>query len=83
MDNLFSFLASQNGRIARAVAGIVLIVIGLLGVGGTGGWVLAVIGLVPLAAGVFDFCLLAPLFGKPLRGDALRAALSQKIRPQQ
>ena len=78
MDSLFSFLASQNGRIARAAVGIALIVIGLLGVGGTAGWVLAVIGLVPLAAGVFDLCLLAALFGKPLRGDALRDALGRK-----
>jgi hypothetical protein len=78
MDNVLSFLASQNGRIVRAVAGIVLIVLGLLVVEGTAGWVLVVIGLVPLAAGVFDFCLAAPLFGKPLRGDALRVALSSK-----
>jgi len=33
-----------------------------------GGWlVLAVVGLVPLAAGVFDFCLAAPLVHQPLR----------------
>lgn len=83
MDNLFRFLASQNGRITRAGAGIVLIVVGLLAVGGTAGWVLAVIGLVPLAAGVFDFCLLAALLGKPLQGAALRAALSEKTPPQQ
>jgi len=80
MDSLFSFLASQNGRIARAVVGIVLIVIGLLVVNGDAswGWILVVIGLVPLAAGVFDFCLFAPLFGKPFKGADLRAALTRK-----
>ncbi len=47
----------MTGRIVRAVAGIVLIVIGLLLVKGTGGWILAIVGLLPLAAGVFDWCL--------------------------
>ncbi len=80
MDSLFSFLASQTGRWVRIIAGIVLIVIGLLLVNGdtTWGWILVVVGLVPLAAGVFDFCLFAPLFGKPFKGGDLRAALSRK-----
>ena len=76
MEGLFNFLASRNGRIVRAVAGIVLIVIGLIVVFGndsTGGWILVVIGLVPLAAGVFDFCLFAPLFGLSFKGEELRA----------
>jgi hypothetical protein len=42
-------------------------------VGGTGGIVLAVVGLVPLLAGVFDVCLFAPLFGAPLKGADVRA----------
>jgi hypothetical protein len=64
----------------RAIAGIVLIVIGLLLVNGDAswGWILVIVGLVPLAAGVFDFCVLAPLFGKPFKGVDLRAALSRK-----
>lgn len=80
MDSLFSFLASQTGRFARGIVGIVLIAIGLLLVNGdtSWGWILVVIGLVPLAAGVFDFCLAAPLFGKPFKGADLRAALSRK-----
>jgi hypothetical protein len=31
------------------------------------------IGLVPLAAGIFDFCVLAPLFGAPFKGPEIRA----------
>jgi len=38
-----------------------------------GGIVLAVVGLVPLLAGVFDVCLFAPLFGAPLKGADVRA----------
>jgi Inner membrane protein YgaP-like, transmembrane domain len=67
------FMSSGLGRGLRIVAGIILIAVGLAVVGGTGGIVLAVIGLVPLVAGVFDVCLFAPLFGAPLKGADVRA----------
>lgn len=63
------FMASPIGRGARALVGIVLIVVGLAS-GGTGGWILAIIGLVPLAAGVFNVCLIAPLIKAPFSGKA-------------
>jgi hypothetical protein len=59
------FMSSWTGRIIRIVAGIALILIGFLVVGGTGGTILAVVGLVPLIAGLFNFCVFAPLFGGP------------------
>jgi Inner membrane protein YgaP-like, transmembrane domain len=59
------FMSSLAGRLLRIVAGIALIVIGLAVVHGTGGIILAVIGLVPLVAGIFNFCVFAPLFGGP------------------
>lgn len=59
-------MAGPAGRAVRAAAGVALIAIGLTS-GGTGGVVLAVVGLVPLAAGAFGFCLLGPLFGVSLR----------------
>lgn len=62
------FMRSTAGRVLRAVVGIALILAGLLLVGGTGGIVMAVIGLVPLAAGVFNFCLLGPLFRLDMMG---------------
>lgn len=77
MKAVFGFLASMAGRVVRAVAGIVLILVGLFLVKHTGGWILAIIGLVPLAAGVFDFCVFAPLFGLPFVGAALRKALAK------
>ncbi|MBL8133651.1 MAG: DUF2892 domain-containing protein [Anaerolineae bacterium] len=67
------FMASTTGRLLRIVAGIVLIIVGLAVVQGTGGIILAVVGLLPLAAGVFDFCVFAPLFGQPFSGPAIRA----------
>ena len=69
---LIKFLASQTGRWVRIIAGIALVAVGLFVVQNTGGIVLAVIGVVPLLAGVLDFCLFAPLFGLPLSGKAIR-----------
>ncbi|MCK6578813.1 MAG: DUF2892 domain-containing protein [Anaerolineae bacterium] len=67
------FMASTRGRLLRIMAGIVLIIVGLAVVQGTGGIILAVVGLLPLSAGVFDFCLFAPLLGQPFSGPAIRA----------
>lgn len=73
MNPFVAFMASTTGRIVRIVAGIVLIVWGLAGIGGTTGIIVAIIGALPLAAGVFDFCIFAPLFGAPLSGPKIRS----------
>ena len=65
-------MAGAAGRIIRVVAGIALIVIGLVVVQGVGGWVLAIVGLAPLIAGIADVCLFAPLFGGPFQGKEAR-----------
>jgi len=77
MKAVLGFLASTAGRMVRAVAGLALLLVGLLAVGGTWGWILAIVGLVVFAAGTFDFCLFAPLFGLPFMGPALRKALKK------
>jgi len=59
------FMSSLAGRLLRIVAGIALIVVGLVTVQGTGGIILAVVGAVVLAAGAFNFCIFAPFFGGP------------------
>ncbi len=74
MNPFVSFLASPAGRIVRIAAGIALIVWGWFGLGGTTGIIVTIVGLVPLLAGVFDFCVFAPLFGAPLSGSKIRAA---------
>jgi Inner membrane protein YgaP-like, transmembrane domain len=58
-------MSSLSGRLLRIVAGIALILIGLLAVHGIVGIILAVVGLVVAAAGLFNFCIFAPLFGGP------------------
>ncbi len=73
MNPFVKFMASTTGRIVRIVAGAVLIALGLLVMHGSAGIIVAIVGLVPLLAGVFDFCVFAPLFGAPLSGPKIRA----------
>jgi hypothetical protein len=73
MNPFVKFMASGTGRIVRVVAGLALILWGILGLGGTTGIIVAVVGAVPFLAGVFDFCVFAPLFGNPLSGKKIRA----------
>jgi hypothetical protein len=61
-------MAGPIGRLARVIVGLVLILVGLFAMEGTAGWIVAVIGLAPLAAGVFNFCLVAPLVRAPFWG---------------
>lgn len=69
---MVEFLASSAGRAARIIAGIAIILIGYLWVDEPWKYVLEAVGVVPIAAGVFDFCLLAPLMGKPFWGKEIR-----------
>jgi len=78
MNGVFTFLAGSTGRIVRVVAGVVLIVVGLFATQGALSWILVIVGLVPLLAGLFDRCVFAPLFGLPFVGPRLREALQEK-----
>lgn len=73
MNPVIKFLASTTGRIVRFVAGLALVIWGIMGLAGTIGIIVAVVGAVPLLAGLFDFCVFAPLFGAPLSGQKIRA----------
>ena len=72
MNPFVKFMASSTGRIVRIVAGIVLIGVGVFSMQNTAGILVAVVGAVPLLAGLFDFCIFAPLFGNPLSGKKIR-----------
>lgn len=70
------FMASPTGRGVRIVAGIALIVVGIwLGTGW--GIALAVVGVVPLLAGLFDVCIFSLLFGGPFAGEKIRALVKR------
>jgi hypothetical protein len=66
------FMASMPGRLLRIVAGLTMLFLGWVS-GGTSGSILAVVGLVPLSAGTFDFCVLSALFRGPFWGAEIRA----------
>lgn len=66
---IVAFMQSAAGRLLRIVAGLALVAVGVFVVQGAWGFVLAVVGLVPLIAGIVGMCLLAPLFGLTLRGE--------------
>jgi hypothetical protein len=61
------WMAGAAGRTLRVIAGLILIGIGLY-VQGIWGIVIAVVGVVPVLAGIFNFCLVAPILGAPFRG---------------
>ena len=73
MNPFVKFMASPAGRITRILAGLILVALGLFVIHGVGGIILAVVGLLPLLAGLFDFCVFAPLFGAPMSGPKIRA----------
>ena len=73
MNPFVSFMASTSGRLTRIVVGLALVAWGWLGLGGLTGTIVAIVGLIPLIAGLFDFCVFAPFFGEPLSGPKIRA----------
>lgn len=58
MGALVSFMNGPIGRLARIALGVAVIAVGLGVVGGTGGMVLAAVGLVPIALGASGHCML-------------------------
>lgn len=79
MNGLVSFFATPRGRYARIFGGAIIVIAGMtieFAVSSTVGWIVTIIGLLPLLAGMFDVCLFAPLAKLPLRGPRLREALA-------
>lgn len=74
----FKFIGSPAGRTARIVAGAALVALGFFVMKGTGGTVLGIVGILPLAAGLFDWCIFAPLAGLPFVGSKLREAVGRR-----
>ena len=68
MDSVILFLLSTPGKMLRIVVGLVVIGVGILIIQGTAGFVVAVIGLIPIFAAPAGICLIAPLFGYTFEG---------------
>lgn len=63
------FMSSPLGRGLRVVMGGLMVYLGLSVVGGVGGTILAAAGVVPIATGLLNVCILGPLLGAPMRGS--------------
>ena len=70
------FMTSGMGRGARIVLGLIILSVGLLVVQGTPGLIMAVVALVPIAGGVFDYCLVGAALGYPIWGAEARKKLA-------
>lgn len=71
-----SFMSRPIGRVLRIVVGAALVGAGVV-LGSVPGIVVGVVGAVVLAAGAFDWCLIAPLLRLPVAGSKIRAQAAQ------
>jgi hypothetical protein len=65
------FMASPLGRGGRILLGVGLVAVGVGIVDGVLGWIIAIVGLLPLTLGVINGCILAPLLKVPFKGSDL------------
>jgi hypothetical protein len=72
MGSFVQFMQGTFGRLLRIAAGLAIIGVGVLLVGGTWGIVLTFVGAIPLLAGLMGICLVAPIFGYDLTGRRLQ-----------
>ena len=63
MSALTSFMNGPVGRVARIVLGAALIYVGLRVIGGTAGYVVAAVGVLPIVLGASGRCLTELLRG--------------------
>lgn len=62
------FMRSIAGRLLRVVAGAIMMYLGLTRIEAPWSYVVAMVGVVPILAGLLNFCLLGPLFRVDLWG---------------
>ncbi|MGB9592832.1 MAG: YgaP-like transmembrane domain [Anaerolineae bacterium] len=64
------FMSSTTGRALRVVVGIILVALALFGPNWSTALevILLLLGILFIVVGALNLCLLAPLFGKPIKG---------------
>ncbi len=75
---IVKLLTSPFGRGLRIVLGALVIAIGQFVIGGTPGTLMSVIGIIPIAGGVFDFCIISAILGYGFSSPAACARLLGK-----
>lgn len=72
------FMTGGAGRAARIVLGLVIMSLGQFVLRGILGTILTVVAFIPVAGGVFDFCLVGFAMGYPPKGTDARQKLAGK-----
>jgi len=67
------FINSPGGRVLRVGVGLGLIWYGYTQQGTSTGTILMAVGLIPLAAGLFNLCLISALLGGPISGARINS----------
>lgn len=70
-------MARPAGRAGRIIAGLVIIALVLTLAHGTARTVVAIVGLVPILAGLINICAFSALLGGPLNGWLARSLNSR------
>lgn len=68
---ILNFLGSTAGRWARGIIGVALIVLAIV-LGGGWLWLIA-LGAFFILVAILDICVLAPIFGRALKGKEFRS----------
>jgi hypothetical protein len=61
-------------RIARVVLGVALIIGGIAAVGGTAGYIMAAVGLIPLVTGLVGWCPIYAILKTGTKDDAAQVS---------
>ena len=77
-EKFVRFMTSKQGRIGRVLVGIAILSLSMFVVQGTPGKVMTAVALIPIAGGLFDFCLVGVALGYPLSGSRARQLLAGK-----
>ena len=67
------FINSTTGRVGRIVVGAFLVIWGCTHLGQDSAFIFIILGIIPVAAGALDLCVISPLLGGPIPGQKVRS----------
>ena len=65
------FINTPTGRIVRIIAGLALVAWGYAQLPESAGYIIIIVGVVPLTAGIFNLCLISALLGGTINGSRI------------
>lgn len=70
-------MVTKPGRLLRIVAGTASMLIGWFYFQNPLGYLMMTVGIIPVSAGIFDVCILAPFFNAPFTGEEIRGEVQE------